>query len=63
MESPGAPAARRGIRRWVPVLLVALVLLVTALCCGRVADASGRSEVDDAVERRRNGTTPCIGAR
>lgn len=50
---PARPA-RRGIRRWGPVLVVALVVLVIGLILWRVlADATlVFREVDDAVERR-----------
>ena len=53
--SPRPPRpARRGIRRWVPVLLVAAVLLVIGFVLWKVlADATlVFREVDDAVERR-----------
>ena len=50
---PGRPA-RRGIRRWGPVLVVALVAVVIGIVLWRVlADATlVFREVDDAVERR-----------
>ena len=50
---PGRPA-RRGIRRWAPVLVVAVVAVVIAIILWRVlADATlVFREVDDAVERR-----------
>jgi len=50
---PGRPA-RQGVRRWGPVLLVALVVLVIGIVLWRVlADATlVFREVDDAVERR-----------
>ena len=50
---PGRPA-RRGIRRWGPILVVALVAVVIAIVLWRVlADATlVFREVDDAVERR-----------
>ena len=50
---PARPA-RRGIRRWGPVLVIALVVLVIGLILWRVlADATlVFREVDDAVERR-----------
>ena len=50
---PGRPA-RRGVRRWGPILVVALVAVVIAIVLWRVlADATlVFREVDDAVERR-----------
>ncbi|MYB08640.1 MAG: cytochrome c maturation protein CcmE [Acidimicrobiia bacterium] len=50
---PGRPA-RRGIRRWGPILVVALVAVVIGIVLWRVlADATlVFREVDDAVERR-----------
>ena len=50
---PGRPA-RRGIRRWGPILVVGLVALVIGIVLWRVlADATlVFREVDDAVERR-----------
>ena len=50
---PARPA-RRGIRRWGPILVVALVALVIGILLWRVlADATlVFREVDDAVERR-----------
>ena len=50
---PARPA-RRGLRRWGPVLVIALVVLVIGIVLWRVlADATlVFREVDDAVERR-----------